>query len=106
MACGVAVVVTPEVGLADAVRGAHAGLVIGGEPNVLGPAMAGLLTDPARRGEMGRRGAAAARERFAWASIAEQTSLLYHQIVGGTARNISLRDHSTNARANQTCQRR
>jgi glycosyltransferase involved in cell wall biosynthesis len=77
MAAGCPVVVTPEVGLADTVREAGAGLVVDGAPEALGPALRDLLADPARRTEMGRRGAEAARESFGWDAVARQMEKLY-----------------------------
>jgi glycosyltransferase involved in cell wall biosynthesis len=84
MACAVPVVVTPEVGLAATVKAAGAGLVVAGEPAVLGRAIAGLLADPGRGRAMGAAGRAAAEQQFSWAAIGRQVEALYHDI--GAAR--------------------
>src|SRR5262245_48860836 len=56
MACGIPVVVTPEVGLADEVSAAGAGIVCEGKPQVLGCAIAGLLADAQHRAALGAAG--------------------------------------------------
>lgn len=77
MACGCPVVVTPDVGLADAVAGAGAGLVAAGEPAVFGAALARLIRDPALRRQAGEAGKRLAEDRFSWSAIAERTERLY-----------------------------
>jgi glycosyltransferase involved in cell wall biosynthesis len=83
MACGVPVVVTPEVGLANAVITTGAGLVVDGDPETFGRAIAKLLADPEMRRRMGEAGRAAARERFSWAAVAEQMEGLYLELAHG-----------------------
>src|SRR5262249_1974670 len=78
MACGIPVVVTPEVGLATTVDKAGAGLVIGGAPNTFGPALAELMSDAERRAAMGAAGRAAAGH-FSWDAIAGQMKAVYYQ---------------------------
>jgi glycosyltransferase involved in cell wall biosynthesis len=73
-AAGRPVAVTPEVGLADAVRETGAGIVLDGD---LGQGLRELLAGPARLDEMGRRGAAAVRERYGWDSVAVQMEQVY-----------------------------
>ena len=85
MAAGCPVVVTPEVGLAALVRETGAGLVVAGEPPLLGAALRDLLADPERRREMGRLGAAVATERFGWATVARQMEGVYLEILGQAA---------------------
>lgn len=80
MAAGRPVVVTPEVGLAPVVREEQAGLVVEGDPDRLGAALAGLLADPAAADAMGRRGAAAARRRFGWAAVAGEMEAVYETV--------------------------
>ncbi|HSF39040.1 MAG TPA: glycosyltransferase [Thermoanaerobaculia bacterium] len=80
MAAGCPIAVTPEVGLAATVRETGAGIVADGDPARLGAALAGLLADPARREEMGRRGAEAARERFGWAAVAGEMEREYRRL--------------------------
>jgi glycosyltransferase involved in cell wall biosynthesis len=76
-AAGRPVAVTPEVGLAAMVRETGAGIVADGD---LGEALRDLLADPARLDAMGRRGAAAVRERFGWAPVALEMERLYARI--------------------------
>lgn len=82
MACGCPVVVTPEVGLAQAIGEAGAGLVVNGEPKQLGSALAALLADPARRRSMGEAGVNLAKTQFAWSRIAEQMEQVYQRCLG------------------------
>lgn len=86
MAAGRPVVVTPEVGLAEVIRETGAGLVVDGDPAVLGPALRDLLADPSRMDAMGRRGAEAARQRFGWAAVAERMETVYRSILSNPAR--------------------
>ncbi len=85
MAAGRPVVVTPEVGLAAPVRESGAGIVVEGEPRRLGEALRGLIADPGRADEMGRRGARVARERFGWAAIAREMEAVYATAVGAAS---------------------
>jgi glycosyltransferase involved in cell wall biosynthesis len=73
-AAGRPVAVTPEVGLADAVRETGAGVVLDGD---LGGGLRQLLADPARLDEMGRRGLEAVRERYGWGAIAAAMERVY-----------------------------
>ena len=76
-AAGRPVVVTPEVGLAETVRETGAGIVAGD----LGAALREMLADPARREEMGRRGAETVRERFGWGEVARRMEGVYERAV-------------------------
>jgi glycosyltransferase involved in cell wall biosynthesis len=59
-----------------------AGLVVGEADEAgWGAAVAGLLADPGRRAELGRRGRARARERFAWPVIARQHLDFFEKLV-------------------------
>jgi glycosyltransferase involved in cell wall biosynthesis len=71
------VAVTPEVGLADAVRETGAGIVLDGDP---AEALRELLSDPARLDAMGRRGAETVRERFGWGAVAAEMERVYEGI--------------------------
>jgi len=82
MAAGVPVILTPEVGLASVVAEAEAGLVVEGDPEKLGDAIARLLADAQLRRRMGAAGQDAARRRFSWASIAEDMEDLYREVIG------------------------
>jgi glycosyltransferase involved in cell wall biosynthesis len=83
MACGVPVVVTPEVGLASAINEAGAGIVVEGEPEKLGAELSRLLADPARCRLMGTAGRKAAEEKFSWGAIAEEMEAVYRSVIAG-----------------------
>ncbi len=80
MACGTAVVVTPEVGLASVVESAGAGLVSPGTPAELGSAINGLILDREKRDRLGRAGRVAAESMFSWDSIGEQMDQCYRDV--------------------------
>jgi glycosyltransferase involved in cell wall biosynthesis len=80
LACGLPVMVTPEVGLAREISLAGAGLVVDGEPAILGPALARLLAGEEQRRRMGVAARAAAN-RYSWSAIAAQMEELYADIV-------------------------
>jgi len=67
------VVLSRDVGLAEEVRGAEAG-IIGME------GVGALLGDPERRGRMGRNGRALVASRFAWARVAEEMESAYEAL--------------------------
>ena len=77
MYMGCPVVLTPEVGLAQGVASAGAGVVTSNNPATLAMAINDLLADPEKRLEMGRRGAEAARRLFSWSRVIEQMESLY-----------------------------
>jgi len=79
MACGCPVVVTSEVGLANAIGDAGAGIVVDGEPKQLGTAISTLMSDPVRLRRMGEAGKKLAARDFSWVRIAEQTEQLYQR---------------------------
>jgi glycosyltransferase involved in cell wall biosynthesis len=81
MACGLPVIVTPEVGLADAIINAGAGVVSDGDPRAFGDAIAALLLQPDLLGRMGAAGRRAAQERFSWLAVAQRMDELYTELV-------------------------
>jgi glycosyltransferase involved in cell wall biosynthesis len=81
MAEGCPVVVTPEVGLADAVTETGSGIVIDGSPESLGSEIERLLADEKRRIEMGESGRKAAVERFAWRIVAKAMEEVYNKLL-------------------------
>jgi glycosyltransferase involved in cell wall biosynthesis len=81
MAAGVPVVVTPEVGLAGEVKKSGAGVVLEGDPGILGPGIRALLADPVRLREMGERGRKLVERRFAWSGIAKEMENIYNEII-------------------------
>ncbi len=82
MAMGCPVVLTSEVGIAPLVEAAGAGVVTDGAPEKLAATLQGLLADPLRRQEMGRRGAEAARTQLSWSGVVETTETLYREVLG------------------------
>ena len=80
MACGRAVVVTQEVGLAKAVSGSRAGLVASGGPIAFASALCTLIDDRDLRTSMGNRGAKLASETYSWAAIAAQMERVYEEL--------------------------
>ncbi|HJU44954.1 MAG TPA: glycosyltransferase [Vicinamibacterales bacterium] len=80
MAAGCPVIVTREVGIADAVEQAGAGLVVDGTPAALGGAIGALAGDTRRREEMGARGRAAAAAQFSWPAVAARMEQLYQTV--------------------------
>jgi glycosyltransferase involved in cell wall biosynthesis len=83
MAAGRPVVVTPEVGLAGAVREAGAGIIVDGDPARLGSALRDLLADPEWADALGRRGAEEAARLFGWAAVAAEMEQVYREIRKG-----------------------
>jgi glycosyltransferase involved in cell wall biosynthesis len=84
MAAGCPVVVTPEVGLAPAVRESGAGMVVPGLPAVLAEAMGTLLADAGLRAHMGAAGRKAAQD-FSWPVIAQKMDEIYAACSAGKA---------------------
>jgi len=83
MLAGRAVVVTPEVGVASIVRDANAGVVVEGDPALLGAAMARLAADPALRASLAANGRELAATRFTWDVVAGRMETLYSRIASG-----------------------
>ena len=80
MAAGIPVVVSPEVGAAEAVQAARAGLVAPPDPKALALAIATLARDEGLRREMGENARVAARA-FAWENVAQRMDDAYREIV-------------------------
>jgi len=80
MAMSCPVVLTPEVGLAQLVGSAGAGMITSGEPQSLAEAVNALYGDSARRKEMGRRGRDAVRDLLSWDAVAAQMEAVYRQV--------------------------
>ena len=81
MALGVPVMVTPEVGLAPVVGKSASGLVVQGDPPLLGAALVRLMKDEALRRELGANGRVAA-QAFSWASVAQRMEREYLSLTG------------------------
>lgn len=84
MAQGCPVAVTPEVGAAEIVQGYGAGLVLEGEPSLLGRGLAKMLENPEALREFGNRGRRAIEENFTWTVIAKQMTAVYTRVLHGT----------------------
>jgi glycosyltransferase involved in cell wall biosynthesis len=80
MAVGCPVVVTPEVGISDIVQKSGVGVVVKGEPEMLGKEIRRLLLNWHELKEMGKRGQKMV-ENFTWNSIALQMYDAYKNIV-------------------------
>jgi glycosyltransferase involved in cell wall biosynthesis len=86
MACGRPVVVTADVGLADIIGEAGAGIVVDGEAKELGLAIAALVSNPVLGGHLGEAGRKLASQSFSWDRIAEQMEQVYARCLGGRAK--------------------
>ena len=83
MAAGRPVVVTPEVGAADLVREASAGLVVEGDPVSLGAAIARVVDSAAEAAAMGQRGRMLATSAYTWDAVADRMETLYERVAAG-----------------------
>ncbi len=81
MAMGCPVAVTPEVGIANLVESAGAGIVSRGEPKEFAAAVSALLADPTRRQAMAASGMTTAREQLSWTGVAAKAEDLYWSLV-------------------------
>jgi glycosyltransferase involved in cell wall biosynthesis len=79
MAMKTPVVVTPEVGLAEEVRRARAGVIA--MPHELASALDSLLHDPARQRAMGERGRKAVENHFTWPNVAAAMEAHYARLL-------------------------
>ncbi|HEX7191862.1 MAG TPA: glycosyltransferase [Thermoanaerobaculia bacterium] len=81
MAAETPVLLTAEVGLAEEVRRAHAGLVVAAQPREIANAINKLLDDPDERRAMGERGRHAVETRFTWPRVAEEMEAQYARLL-------------------------
>jgi len=79
-AAGRPAIVTPEVGLAAAVRETGGGRVVAGDPRPLGEALRDLLANPETAAEMGLRGSRAVTERFGWDTAVAKMEQVYERM--------------------------
>lgn len=98
MACGTAVVATAVGGIPEIVVQGETGLLVStgrlgtdGEPTdpeqlarALAAALDAVVGDPARARLMGERGRERVLEHFSWSAVAEQTLVLYRELLGRT----------------------
>jgi glycosyltransferase involved in cell wall biosynthesis len=82
MAVGLPVLLAREVGLAEEVEQANAGLVVNAKPNEIGMAWSKLLSNQILREAMGKRGMAFVREQFAADVVAAKMLELFSSVSG------------------------
>lgn len=80
MAHGCPVVVTPGVGLADAVRRSGAGIVADADPAALAKAIRTFVDDPAAQAAAGQAAATLARGQYGWDRVAAQMAAHYEDL--------------------------
>ena len=88
LAAGLPVIVTPEVGAAEIVVEAQAGLVVPRDPIALSKALEQLLNNEIEAREMGKRGPLYVRENCSWASVAGKMEALYSQCMAQDANDV------------------
>jgi glycosyltransferase involved in cell wall biosynthesis len=81
-ACGAPVIATSAGALPEIVEDGVTGLVVPpGDSQTLARAIATLIQEPERCREMGAAGAKRIRERFSWRRTAEETLVLYEEVL-------------------------
>jgi glycosyltransferase involved in cell wall biosynthesis len=83
MACGIPVILSDMVNLAELVREADAGVTIAPDENSLAAALRTILSDRTKAQEMGANGRRLALERFTWGGIVPALTDLYRRAVEG-----------------------
>jgi len=81
MAAGCAVIITPAVGLAQAVRESGCGIVCDDTAGALAAAMQRLAEDPRRADDMGARGKQLVRQNYLWPTVAARMSHVYADLM-------------------------
>jgi glycosyltransferase involved in cell wall biosynthesis len=81
MAQGCPVAVTPEVGAAEIVLDANAGIVVDGSPDIFGPHIRQLIENQELCRIMGKNGLNAVSKAFTWEKIARQMEDVYKRIL-------------------------
>ena len=79
---GVPVLTTADVGIAEIVREAGAGLVVDPTPAAIGQGLGTLLADAARSRAMGETGRTLVIEQYGWPAIAGRMEVLYRSLGG------------------------
>jgi glycosyltransferase involved in cell wall biosynthesis len=80
LAFGKAVVVSDTGGFSEIAAAGAARLVVPGDPDALGAALADLVSDPGARERLGSAALAAARGPYSWDAAATATLALYERI--------------------------
>jgi glycosyltransferase involved in cell wall biosynthesis len=81
MAAGIPVVVTPDVGAAEIVSRSGGGVIAGGEPELLGPAIAQFMRDELQARTSGAAGRLYVQQNCTWQGVAEKMEALYLSLV-------------------------
>ncbi len=84
MACETPVVASAVGGILETVVDRQTGILVPpADPMALAAAVNELLRRPELAAEMGKNGRRRVQQHFSWASIAQQTEVLYHDVVDG-----------------------
>lgn len=83
MASGCPVIVTKEVGLAEAVQISNAGIVVPGEPRAIANAIARLSQDSGLRKRCGAAGRDLVVKEYTWDAVARRMQEHYAELVSG-----------------------
>jgi glycosyltransferase involved in cell wall biosynthesis len=86
LALGIPAIVTPEVGLAEMISAQGCGLVVSGEPETLGSAIAKAVGNRSLSRELGGRGKSAAAA-YSWSAIAGRFEQEYRALIDGARDN-------------------
>jgi glycosyltransferase involved in cell wall biosynthesis len=81
LACGVPVIVSPQVNLSQEIKAADAGWVAPLEPAALESALADALHNPDERARRGAAGRELTLSRFTWKSVANELTNLYNTVI-------------------------
>lgn len=84
MACGVPVLASSHVGLAEEIRQAGAGWVVDLSPDAIRGALEEAVSGEGERAVRGEAGLNLVRSRFTWPLVAEQLTALYRGVAGGS----------------------
>lgn len=80
MICGLPVIITPGVQIASDIAAANAGIVVEGNQEQFGAAIAQLLSNPKLRQELGEQGRRFAQVHYSWNTIAQNLIPAYETI--------------------------
>ena len=82
MGCGLPVVVSENVGIANVIAENSAGLVKSRDPKTFADGIEYLLEKPDARRLMGERAKVLVEKEFRWPKLARQFKLMYEQVIG------------------------
>jgi glycosyltransferase involved in cell wall biosynthesis len=81
LACGVPVILSPQVNLSQEIKAADAGWIASLEPTALESALADALHNADERARRGAAGRELMLSRFTWESVANELTNLYNAVV-------------------------